>query len=128
MGKKYQIWDKTSDVYTPSGEVFTPQEWIERYQWVNNPNTHMIISAGTLNGSLCYEYWQTIEQYRGRGCDIPDSVTGDPNAVIDLIEAFEENEQQEQREMAEIPSAEERIASAIEESNMLMMAQMMDAE
>ena len=28
---KYALWNKQDAVYTPSGEVFTAQEWMNRY-------------------------------------------------------------------------------------------------
>ena len=31
MTKRYEIWDKISMIFTPSGEVFTPEDWIVRY-------------------------------------------------------------------------------------------------
>lgn len=30
MTKRYVIWDRTSSVITPIGEVLTPEQWIAR--------------------------------------------------------------------------------------------------
>ena len=125
MGKKYQIWDKVSDVYTPSGEVFTPAEWIEKYTWINIPGARMVLDASDINGGLCMNFNQWVEQYRNRGCDIPDSILDDSDAVIAAIEAFEDAEAEEAKERAEMPTAEDRIASQLELQNLYTEAQMM---
>ena len=41
---RYQIWNKTDTIYTPSGAKFTAEEWAARYPWVNIPGAKMIIT------------------------------------------------------------------------------------
>ena len=121
MGKKYQVWDKESDVYTPDGSVFTPEEWTNTYKWINQPGAVMILQAGRTNGGICMEYDQWVDFYRQRGCEISDELKADPDACIDVIEAFEDLEQERMMEAAQEPTAEERIAAAMEFQNVMAL-------
>ena len=49
---RYQIWNKTDPVITPSGAQFTAQAWADRFAWVKLPGAKMIISGGLINGGL----------------------------------------------------------------------------
>ena len=120
MGKRYQVWNRTDDIYTPSGHMFTPEQWLDLYQWAKNPKARMIISAGTINGGICMEFDQMVAHYRDRGANIPDSILNDDEAVIAAIEACEDAEQLAAMEASQIPSAEERIASALELQTLMM--------
>lgn len=104
---RYQIWDKQTDVYTPSNEHFSPQEWADRYPWVKIPGAKMIITAGLINGGAAMEFEQTKAFYRQQGADITDSMTDDE--VLTAIEDFEDNPPGSNE-----PSVEERTAAALE--------------
>lgn len=104
---RYKIWDKQSDVYTPSGEQFTAAQWAERYPWVKIPGAKMIITAGIINGGAAMEFEQTKEVYRRQGAAITDDMTDDE--VLAAIEEFERNPPR-----VDTPSAEERTAAALE--------------
>ncbi|MDD2956456.1 MAG: hypothetical protein PHD67_09120 [Oscillospiraceae bacterium] len=103
---KYVIWDRKSNVYTPSGEVFTAQEWLERYRWAGIPGAKMIVSGGVLNGALALEYEATKDFYVSQGMEIPAGASDE--AVLELMEEWDGRTEES------IPSAEERIASALE--------------
>ena len=49
---RYVIWNKTDDVYTPSGEKFTAQEWIERYPIAELDSVKVVCAGGVLNGAF----------------------------------------------------------------------------
>ena len=34
---RYQIWNKTDNIITPSGAQFTASEWADRYPWSKLP-------------------------------------------------------------------------------------------
>lgn len=104
---RYQIWNKTSDIYTPSGEVFTAAEWLDRYRWAKTPNAKMIISTGVINGGVAMEYYSTIEFYKRQGAAITDDMTDEE--VLAAIEDFEDNPP-----VSDKPSVEERTAAALE--------------
>lgn len=114
---RYQIWNKKDNVITPIGEVLTPQQWIERYPMANVVD--LVIGGGTINGSVCMEYTQTIDTYRQMGCDFSKCVSKQDH--LDAIEAFED----EQNTPTSIVTDETRIADALED---LVVLNMPDAE
>ena len=46
MAKKYAIWDKQTTIITPIFEVFTPEQWLERYPVATLDSVTVICSAG----------------------------------------------------------------------------------
>lgn len=103
---RYQIWDKVSDIYTPSGAKNTPEQWKAKYPWVNIPGAKMIITAGIINGGAAMEFTATRDAYKKMGATITEGMTDEE--VLAAIEDFEDNP----------PSAgstvEERTAAALE--------------
>lgn len=115
--KRYQIWDKTSNIITPIGEVLTPEQWIARYPMAGVEGINIIIGGGTINGSVCMEYSQTVDTYEKMGCDF--SACATPEDVLDVIEAFEDAQNSTDEDYI---STDERIASALEAQLLLQMA------
>lgn len=103
---RYQIWDKVSDVFTPSGHKFTAQQWREKYPWVDLPGAKMIITTGVINGGCAMEWGATVAHYKRAGAEITDSMTDDE--VLAAIEDFEDNPPDPG------PTVEERTAAALE--------------
>lgn len=103
---RYQIWDGMSDIYTPSGEKHTPQQWAAKYPWVNVPGAKMIITAGIINGGAAMEFTATREAYKKMGAAITGDMTDEE--VLAAIEDFEDNPPDGE------PTTEERTAAALE--------------
>lgn len=103
---RYQIWNKTDNIITPSGAQFTAQEWADRYPWAKLPGVKMVISAGPINGGCALEYGATVAHYKKAGA----AITGDMSdeEVLAVIEDFEDNPPDPG------PSVEERTAAALE--------------
>lgn len=118
--KRYQIWDKKSDIYTPSGKVFTAAEWIAQYGWINMPGAVPVISAGRINGKFSGELNEMKEIYEERGCVFSDGMTNEQ--ILETIETFDEAKAEEAKQAAEdaaaTPTADERIAAALEYQNL----------
>lgn len=114
--KRYQIWDKTSNVYTPSGEEFTPEQWIERYGWIKNPVAVPVISYGLINGGFIGELSQMKTMCEEMGATFDDSLTNE-----ELLQAIEDYEDSLSVQSSNSVSAEERIAAALEAQVMLSM-------
>ena len=76
----------------------------------------LIIGGGTINGSVCMEYSQTVDIYEKMGCDFSACTTKEE--VLDAIEAFEDamNTVDES-----VVSTDERIAAALEAQVMMSM-------
>ncbi len=103
---RYQIWNKTDGIITPSGHQFTAQEWADRYPWCKLPGVKMVITTGPINGGCALEYSSFVERSKKAGAAIEDGMTDEE--VLAAIEAFEDAPPDPG------PSVEERTAAALE--------------
>lgn len=103
---KYQIWNKTDAIFTPSGASFTAEEWKDKYAWINQPGAKMIITAGVINGACAMEFETAKAWYISQGAAITDTMTDDE--VLAAMEAFDNTP------VTDEPSVEERTAAALE--------------
>ena len=111
---RYQIWDKVSDVYTPSGAKFSAKEWAEKYPWSKIPGAKMIITSGIINGGCAMEMEATKEHYKRMGAQITDDMTD--AEILAAIEEFENNPPSTGES-----TPEERIAAALELQNLMAL-------
>lgn len=116
MAKRYVVWDKTSNVITPIGEVLTPAQWIERYPSANVLKT--VVAGGEINGAYFGIFSQMIDLYIARGCDFTECVSDQD--YLDAIESFEDA-----MNNIMLISDQTRIADALED---LVVLQMPDVE
>lgn len=112
--KRYKIWDKTSDVITPIGEVLTPEQWVGRYPVARVIPT--VVAGGTVNGAFFGVYQEMVDLYEKNGCDFSECTTEQEH--LDAIEAFEDAQN---APVEGVVSAEERIAAALEAQVMMSM-------
>lgn len=121
MLTKYQIWDKVSNVYTPSGNMYTAEEWINKYKWINIPGMVPVMSAGNINGAMIADLASMKKNAIAQGCTFEDGLSDEQ--VLEAIEAWENQKSEEAKaaaqEAANTPTAEERIAAAMEYQNLL---------
>lgn len=113
MANRYAIWDKASSVITPSGEFFTPDQWLARY-----PAARVltyVCQAGEINGGFFDSLAQMKAVYGQAGCDFSACETDED--YLNAIEAYEDA----QRQAEPAPSSEERIAAALEAQNLMAM-------
>ena len=108
--KRYAIWDKQSPIITPIGEVLTAEQWIERYPVAGLDSITVICSAGEINGGFFGTLGQMVQMYEAQGCDFSECETAEEKLA--LIEAFED--EMNTPVVDDTPSAEERIAAALE--------------
>lgn len=113
---KYKIWDKTSNVITPIGEVLTPEQWIERYPVANVLDT--VCSGGAINGAF-FAVFDSMKEMFEKNVDFSKCQT--KQDVLDAIEEFENLS----KEVTVIPSPEERIAAALEAQVLMSMDDVM---
>lgn len=104
--RKYIIWDKISDVYTPSGAKFTAEQWIAKHPIAGITKT--VLAGGELNGAYFGIFSTMVERAKKHGCDFAGCETDQD--YLDAIEAFEA----EMNKPTGESSAEERIAAALE--------------
>lgn len=110
---RYAIWDKKTPVITPVGEVLTPEQWIERYPVAGLDSITVICAAGEVNGGFFGTLGQMRNMYENMGADFSACTTD--QEVLNVIEAFEIA----MNTPSDEPSAEERIAAAMEFQNLM---------
>ena len=108
MLKRYTIWDKTSNVYTPSGEKFTAQEWIERYPIAELKSVKVVCASGEINGAFFGTLGQMVQMWESQGYDFSSCTTDEEK--LEMIEAIED----EMNTPSTEPTVEERTAAALE--------------
>lgn len=88
--KRYVIWDEKSNVYTPSGEVFNAEQWLDRYPIARLETEYLVISGAAYNGGFCMVYSDMVDIYEKMGCDFSACDEHDMEAHLNAIEAFED--------------------------------------
>ena len=119
MRKRYVIWNEVSDVYTPSGEVFTAEQWLNRYPIAKLDNEYLVISGASYNGSFCMVYSDMVDIYEKMGCDFSKCV--EMQDYLDAIEAFEDEANKPKEEPI---SNATRTADALEDLVLLQELQL----
>ena len=113
--KRYGIWDKTSPVITPSGAIFTAEQWKERYPVATLDNIVVVCGAGEINGSFFGTLGAMVQMYEDMGADFSEATTNVEK--LEVIEAFEDARNNPPDTGESTP--EERIAAALEYNNLL---------
>lgn len=108
---KYKIWNKTDTLVTPIGEVLTSEQVIAKYPASAVDGIDFIICDSPISLGVFMEYTQTKANYKNIGVPITDTMT--KQEVLDAISYFEENP------VAPEPTADERIAAAMEFDNLM---------
>ena len=106
--KRYAIWNKQDPILTPVGEVFTAEQWIERYPVAGVPSITVVCGAGEINGAFFGTLGQMVQMYEAQGADFSACETDEDKLAV--IEAFEDAVNAPSGEA----TAEERIAAALE--------------
>ena len=128
---RYAIWNKRDRIYTPSGAVFTAEEWMSKYPIARANHVTIVCGGGELNGSFFGTLGSMMERATSEGCDFSGCST--PQEYIAKIEAFE-NEREatlqleakqradKELELAEMNAmATQSIAAQLEFQNMLTL-------
>lgn len=105
---RYILWDHVSQVITPSGDVFTAEEWEDKYP--ATAHIDYVMSGGDMNGALMQSYGSMIEMYSKMGCDFTGCNTKQQR--LDRIEQFEDAQEEAAREAEERRREEEEAAAA----------------
>lgn len=120
--KKYKLWDKKEKIYTLGRDaqtgkmVWDASEYIEqRAPWAAGPDVKVVVAQGAVNGMVFMGLESMKKTYESMGLEIPDSVTDEQ--ALQLIEDFEALNNMPDN----TPSAQERIAAAMEYQNLLTM-------
>lgn len=119
MAKRYAIWNKTDDIYTPVGVKLTAAQWIEKYAWINAPGAIPVVAAGMINGALIDELGQMKARYEQQGATFDEGLSD--QQLLDAIEAWEDEQAAKAAAAAAEPTSDERIAAALEYQNLLSL-------
>ena len=103
---RYKIWNRTESLITPIGEVLSPEQVMERYPASALETMKYVICDGPVSMAVFMEFESTKEHYRSLGVPITEDMSD--QQVLDAITTFEQTPPEP------VPSAEERIASALE--------------
>ena len=107
--KRYAIWNKQDMVLTPIGEVLTAEQWIQRYPIAGVPSITVICADGEINGAFFGTLGQMVKMYEDQGADFSACETAEDKLAV--IESFED---EMNKPVEAAPTAEERIAAALE--------------
>jgi hypothetical protein len=108
---KYKIWDKKENLITPIGEVLSPEKVFEKMPAALH--LKYIICDAPINMGVFMEFTATKEHYANLG--VPFAVGLTDQEILDAISQWE----YEQANKPPEPTAEERIAAAMEYDNMM---------
>lgn len=97
---RYAIWNKKDVILTPVGEIFTAEQWIQRYPIAGIESITIVCAAGEINGGFFGTLGQMVDMYTSRGCDF--STCNTPEEKLAAIEAFDEAENLAAAEAAKI--------------------------
>ena len=106
-----KFWDKQTIIYPPVGAPHTPQDIFAQYGWTSNPNAKVVIDHDDESGmyGAIYNFGTLKAQW---------NVTeADPDLALEAIKAAMLAAQT----AAAQPTAEERMAAALEFQNLLNM-------
>lgn len=138
---RYILWDRQSNVITPSGEIFSAEQWHDRYpsaQVLDFVMSGEEMPAGYVSGALMQSYVSMKNMYAQAGCDFTGITDGQP--VLDKIEEFEDQqaaaEQAARQRQAEAEAEayarsvedNQRIADALEDLVVLNMPDIPEEE
>ena len=110
---KYKLWDKQSNLITPTGKELTPEQVFAEYPAARLPNLKWIVCDAPISMGVFMEFEATKEFYKRLGVPITDEMTD--QEVLDAISAWEENPPEPG------PTVEERIAAMLEFQAMMML-------
>lgn len=109
--KKYQFWNKKDALYTPSGKAYTAEEYLAAHAWARLPGVKCVINTGAINCAVFLEFENMKAACIKQGMIIPEQASDEE--ILTLIEEWEN------RSVYSEPTAQDRIAAALEYQNVL---------
>lgn len=125
--KTYAIWNKKDTIITPSGAIYTADQWIAKYPVAKLDNISIVCAAGEINGAFFGTLGSMVEMYEKQGADFSNCKT--PEDKINVINDFIEVQEQTQQEASANATSNEEltaaslasIAASLEYQNMLTL-------
>lgn len=85
---RYAIWNKKDPIITPSGEIFSAEQWKNRYPVAKIEAIKIVCAGGEVNGAFFGMFSQMVENYAKDGCDFSECTTD--QECLDAMEAFDD--------------------------------------
>lgn len=125
--KRYAIWNKKDPILTPSGKVFTAEEWIALYPVAGLEQVAVVCGASEINGAFFGTLGQMVLNYQEQGCDFSNAFTDEEK--LEAIEAFEDKRNAETTAASQNATINEElnaaslasIAASLEYQNMMTL-------
>ena len=127
---KYKIWNKTDSLITPIGEVLTAEQVIAKYPMAGIEGIDFIICDAPISLGVFMEFTQTKDVYKPRILEIASTPDMTESEIQEIKDAYDASTPEEILEMISFmeanpppaePTAEERIAAALEFQNLLSL-------
>lgn len=122
--QKYQIWNKQDSVLTPSGAIFTAEQWLEKYPIARLDSIVVILAAGEINGALFATLGDMMRRAEADGCDFSSCTTNEEK--LQAIEDFEDARMKAQAEAAEQAAAEKAAQEEVNTTSLASIAASME--
>lgn len=117
---RYAIWNKQDTIITPSGEIFTAAQWIERFPVAGLDSITVVCGAGEINGSFFGTLGQMVQNYTEMGCDFTGCTTAEEKLAV--IEAYENRPVEQTASTEDVTAASlASIAASLEYQNMMTL-------
>ena len=120
---RYAIWNKKDNIITPSGKVFTAEQWIQQNPVAALDDITIVCSSGVINGGFFGVLEAMVHDYENVGLDFSKC-----KSVEDKLELIENFHIEQEQEAASRTSNEEltatslaSIAASLEYQNMLTL-------
>lgn len=122
--QKYQIWNKQDSVLTPSGAIFTAEQWLEKYPIARLDSIVVVLAAGEINGALFATLGDMMRRAEADGCDFASCTTNEEK--LQAIEDFEDARMKAQTEAAEQAAAEKAAQEEVNTTSLASIAASME--
>ena len=121
---RYAIWNKKDRILTPSGTMFTAEQWIEKYPIAGIESITVVCGGGEINGSFFGTLGQMVEMYTKEGCDFSACTTAEEK--IAAIETFEDERNAKANAGAKARAVEESVNAELTATSLASIAASME--
>jgi hypothetical protein len=122
--KRYAIWNKQDYILTPVGEVFTAEQWMQRYPIAALDSITVVCAAGEINGAFFGTLGQMVSMYEAQGCDFSACETAQDK--LDAIEAFDAAKDEEAKAAAKAQAESEAMNAELQAMSLASIAASME--
>lgn len=119
---KYAIWNKKDDVIVPTGQVFTAEQWMERWPMFRLDRIVAVCADDEINGAFAGTLGQMVKMAQNDGWDF--STCNTDAEKLTCYEAWEDAKNAPSTEVSNeelTATSLASIAASMEFQNMMML-------